>query len=658
MRWLWIPVLVTLLASCVSADLVRFDPPDPRLDKKITLEVSDTKLEDVAKSLTEQTGIIVTAGTGTRDWKVREQKVSIQAKNVPLGTALDQIGKLLSYCVSREGKDKEWTYVIWQDKKGRDLEAEMLNSQREEAAQRVVRSRQGTVDLANDALSMSPEEAMKQRDKNPVLAYMGGTKTGRGFSSFLSYFQSNFPTEYDLMLRGKNVYVPLSGLPANMQQATKDMLSGGMATALSDALKNESKGGGVPVLTPYQILFQPASDQSGQEVESLGFGGLTFLTGLGPDGQTYNTQFGGGIPMSAFALTDPDSALGKLIADGLISVEDGKSLDDLNKDLDAKVNNDPNFAETALAHDSPTEKNLPTDPELTREVEIKDILGGKTKASFTNRDSDKYQTKMLAEISRATGYSVLKESLDGETVVLGLFVHPGKQPLYKVLIGIEKAGCIWAKDDGALRMRPSNWALLRSYAIPSSFMAHYKDLLNTKGELTLDDVAGIATGLTDGQIDKTFLRDQDLSFLGNALSGREGNGPRTLLRFYASLTPEQKAGIAVEPGLSFSQLTDQQWDLLSEYVSDQFGGMYVTDGSVFLKPQNETEIKIGSQSRAFEFAVHIQNQKDPKTTAQALYMPGKKQIAEMRDARKKAEEAAKAAEQSKPAQEQPAPPSK
>ena len=205
MRLVYIGAVLAVVVSGACADIAKFDPADKRLDKKVTLAVNHVKLEEVAKNLSEQSGITIKAGAGTRDWKVREQKVSIHGRDVPLSKALDQVTKLLGYCLSREGKEGEWTYIIWQDKKGRDLEAEMLNAQREEAAQRVAKSRQGTIDLAKDALGMSPEEAMKQRDKNPVLAYMGGTKTGRGFAGFLSYFQANFPTEYDLMLRGKRV---------------------------------------------------------------------------------------------------------------------------------------------------------------------------------------------------------------------------------------------------------------------------------------------------------------------------------------------------------------------------------------------------------------------------------------------------------------------
>jgi hypothetical protein len=638
-----------MLASSVSADMTRFDPPDPRLDKKVTLEVNYVKLQDVADSLCKQSGVVIKAGSGERDWKVREQLVSIHAKDIPLSKALGQIEKLLSYCVSREGKDKEWTYTIWQDKKGRDLEAEMLNAQREEAAQRIAKSRQGTIDMAKDALGMSPQDAMKQKDKNPMLALMGGTKSGRGFAAFLNYFQSSFPTEYDLMMRGKRVFVSLTGLPANMQQAVADMTTGGMAETLKKMLNQEMKPGEkMPDLTPYQMVFQPANEQAGADVESLGFGGLAFLTGIGPDGKPFNTDYGGGIPMSISALTDPGSAIGKLLGEMLLKVEDGMSLDEANKQLNERANNDPSFAAEALAQDSPTEKNPPADPELTREVEIKDVLTGANVEALTGPGADKYQGKMLAEISRAIGYPVFKESFGAEMTLPGLFIHPGKQPLYKVLIGLEKAGCAWAKDDGALRIRDKNWALLRSYAIPESFTAAYKDLLDKTGELTLEDIAGIASGLSDDQIRHTLVSTPGLSPAVDCVAVG-ASSTREILRLYASLSEKQKTDLNSDAGLPFSGLSDAQWDRMNAIICDRLGGVFIQDGSIRLAAQTGKEPPGRAAWRRFDMTAQVSGEKDPRSINEFIPLASKDQIKAAKDARKKAEEAAKA-QQTKPAQ--------
>ena len=99
MRHLSILLLVILTSAGVWSQGTTTDKPDARLDQKVTLEVSHTKLEDVCKQLTEKTGVTIKAGSGERDWKVRERKVTIQAKDVKLDTLMKKISKLLGFCL-------------------------------------------------------------------------------------------------------------------------------------------------------------------------------------------------------------------------------------------------------------------------------------------------------------------------------------------------------------------------------------------------------------------------------------------------------------------------------------------------------------------------------------------------------------------------------
>lgn len=121
MRKLWILAFAVLMAG--RAFGIADTSTDPRLDKKVTLEVSHTKLEDAVKSLAEQTGVVIKAGSGQRDWRVRERKVTIYAKDVPAGQVMTEISKLLGYFLSQDGKKDEWTYLFWQDQKSRIFES-------------------------------------------------------------------------------------------------------------------------------------------------------------------------------------------------------------------------------------------------------------------------------------------------------------------------------------------------------------------------------------------------------------------------------------------------------------------------------------------------------------------------------------------------------
>jgi hypothetical protein len=101
---------------------------------------------------------------------------------------------------------------------------------------------------------------------------------------------------------------------------------------------------------------------------------------------------------------------------------------------------------------------------------------------------------------------------------------------------------------------------------------------------------------------------------------------------------------------------------VSAVITDRLGGLDIVDGSVVLKPLTEDEIKQGSLSRTFEIAVQVNGEQEPRKVAQPVHIPSKKQIAQIKEARKTAQEARKkAAEQKKAdqtlpsAQTQPAP---
>ena len=592
MRLLCIVALILALCAAASADIGKFSPPDPRLDKKVTLDVNYAKLEDVANRLTLQHGVIIKAGTGTRDWKVREQRVTIHAKEMTLGALLDETAKLLGFCLSREGKEGEWGYVIWQDKKSRDLESEMLNAEIEAAAQRIAKQRKAGITLAEAALKMSPAEAMAQKDKNPLLAYMGGTKAGRGYSQMLTSLGASFPTEYDLMMRGKRAFIPMSALPAGMQQAAGDATSGGLANAFK-AMSGKD-------LNPYQIVMTPATDvldpSAANFIPQLLNMGMIVMTGIGPgDKPNANGWMGGGDLLTLFPLMDGDTPLGKFGGRVLLQADGGTSIDEVNKSMEEAMR-DPSFVQGLAAQDSPTEKEPPTDPDLTREVEIKD-LSGEIKPGTP---AEMKLGMMMAEAARATGYPVFLESFR-KPKPLDLFVRPGKQPVYKLLIGLEKAGYTWVTDaDKSIRIRPVDWAFRRSCVIPESFIKHYDEIMDKQGFLTMDDVAQMIAALSEDQI-RTQLSDDMLAMmLLNRLVQSEGESERETLRTYASLTPQQKAELGSEAGMPFADLTDEQWGHLCNIIDAKMTGSCIADGTLRLLPHTDKQIQAKELGRVFE----------------------------------------------------------
>ena len=257
MKWIITTLLATMLAVSAFAGTTPEKTPDARLDAKVSLNVTHAKLQDVLKTLTDETKVVIEAGSDERDWRVKDRRVTIHAKDISLKLLMDEISELLGYRLTRGGEEGKWSYLYWQDKQSRDLEGEMLIAEREEGVQRVRKLRQGSFDSAEQALRMTPAEAAKLKDTDPWTAYLGGTKSGRGMAQLLSYIGTKMPAERDLMLRGKRVAVPLSNLPQSMQQAVSDTLSGGF----SSAVKSQMNGFG-DFIQPNQLVIMPMGGET------------------------------------------------------------------------------------------------------------------------------------------------------------------------------------------------------------------------------------------------------------------------------------------------------------------------------------------------------------------------------------------------------------
>ena len=630
MKPIWIAVLLAVAASSVCADIAKFDPPDKRLDKKVTLEVAHTKLEDVVKSLSEQSGVTVKAGTGTRDWKVREGRVTIRAKDVPLGKTLDEITKLLGYYLSREGKEGEWTYIIWQDKKSRDLEAEMLIAEKEAEARRAEESRQASLDAAEKALKMTPEEAKKLRDNDPLVSYLGGTKSGRGYAQLLSSLSS---TDMQLMMRGKRIAMPFSSLPPALQQAAMDTTASGIIAA-------ENAGGGTSQpMVPYQVVISQLTGDINEELGPMGVAGAMSLMGLPQSGDGgYDPVLGQGHPMSVFLLSKPDSQFGKTFGKALLALEEGAPMQQVEQELGGILNDGTANAE-AKARKSPTEENPPTDPKLTREVD----LGKMPDSSARQEGGDAASNaRAVAKISEAAGFAAMLESFTKANPI-AIYLKPGKQPVYKIMIGLEKAGYTWDLEDSTLRIRPEDWAVKRSCVIPEGILTRYRELLEAQGMLTFDDLAALASEVTDDQIENSLFTDPYLNSAVGMPLGRWSWHGRDMLRLYHSLSANQRTNLTSEAGLQFGQLTEEQWDRLNTIITDRLGGLYIVEGSVRL-----VEPEVPSKGDGGRYVLKVSAvTEDGKAHAcdVGIYVQGKANLAPAVEGRKKAREAAKTAQQ-------------
>jgi hypothetical protein len=319
------------------------------------------------------------------------------------------------------------------------------------------------------------------------------------------------------------------------------------------------------------------------------------------------------------------------------ALDEGVSMEEAQRALTEAAVNNPEFLAEMFGHDSPTEENPPTDPELTREVELGEIPSAREQRSM--RDvSPQMIGQALSQISTAFGAPVLLESF-APIMPIGGFVKPGKQPLYKVLIGLEKAGYTWDRGDGVFRIRPGDWAIRRSYEISEDFLTYYKDLLDKQGEFTLDDLAAMAAGLTDDQIKHVIPANEDLPMILLTIASDVCSNT-DILRLYGSLSARQREALASESGLSLDGLTDAQWEWLDKSFEDQLLGDYLTGGSIRLVTEAppEPDGKVTQHAYRFMIKVQIAAEEKPRNTGRVIMTRAKELVDTMIKERPKARE--------------------
>jgi len=458
---------------------------------------------------------------------------------------------VLGYSVSQSGEKGKYSYVVWQDRNGKTLESDIATSQSAERADRAVKVRQAAFDSAADMLNMSEAEAYAQKDLNPWLAWLGGTKAGRGYSRLLQWLDSAHPTARDLILRGKRAVVPLENLPPDLYQAALDTGSGGI---IASQIKAYAKGEDpFKEIVPHQMVFLSLDSMGDQSAGTMGFGGMVSVTGVLPNmpmPEEAMSPFGAGIPMSILPLAGKDSAIGNAFGKMLFALDEGATLQEATASM-TQYFGDPNVMAAALGRKSETEANPPTDPALTRDIDLQELPAGNAMMQGLDA-SHTAEGETIAALSRAFGMPVLLESFHG-LMPISAFVRAGRQPAYRVLIGLEKGGYIWEIADGALRVRPEDWAIRRSYEIPDSTITRYVAKLEKQGEFALADLASIASELSDPQIQNNLVSHPTLSTALSVTFANPMGSSRELLRFYGTLDTGQRQTLAKEPGLEIGR---------------------------------------------------------------------------------------------------------
>lgn len=526
----FLAVVVILLAFttvCVSED--RSEAVDARLDQKVTYQAKGAVIHKVLDELTEKTGVVMTCGDNKDDWQMRDRKVNVFVKDMPLKDLQKTLADILHFTWARGRKDDAYTYRLFQDRRSRKQEEDLRTKEAEEKAKKQFEKRQAALADLEKLDSLTPDEIAKLKEESPLLYVMAREPFGKAMSRMLRNMP---PDALAAFAEGRDVKMDLWNKSPQIVEAAREFVTG--VDSLIQRLSSDagSHAGLAEFIYDARLKISQPTANLGDESHG-GILGMLEIEASGHD----DIQF---------PLFDANSPVAKVLGRALTRlIDDGASRREI-------VEREMQESMSRIALETPEVESLPDDPDLKKKPKL-ELKGRNTLGD------------VLEEIAKKTDLQIVSDH----------FVHrPQQLPIKDNTLGeILKITCATygkeAKKKGTLlTIEDRRWFEKRSWEVREDWLEYWRKAASD-GKLGFEDVVDIGC-LTDSQITNTIMADKDLQPVSWSVLRN-----RHILRFYAVLSEQQKQMLRSEGGLDAAALTPEQWPYLEAVAStkdDQTSG--------------------------------------------------------------------------------------
>jgi len=566
-------LLLSLLAPAFAVGKVTTDPntaqsaaeretdeplADIRLTQLVTYNESKKAVSAILDDLTKATGVTLKAGVNSKDWQVRDRKMSIFAKDVPLSQIMNSIARVMKFKWEKSGDEALPTYRLYMDRRTLlDAEAQRVRQEQQQEAEQAKRRQEGFEEYAKLA-DLSEADKEKLKTENPFM-YIAAQS---GLGSSLAAFFMGAPGAIDAIASGQRLDISGSALSPQAQygilQAMRQMtdveakFNGGRSTrSLPDNLGDD----------PSKISI--SINQALEQTKGTPMGGLL----LGDVTVKYD---GGSMTVPLF---DPNSEAATLIGKALVESEDtGRTLDDVMKEHATEIMNIVTNAIKAEAGGGEPLIEHPEDPALDAQI----TLGPHTE------DVPAIQ-QALAEASK---YAVVSDYFPSLIPRPGTSIPTIETPLREILDKIADVFTYnWDRHGSVIEFRDRNWFKKRAAQLPEERLEAWRQELIKTGTLDIDSLAQIAQ-LDQEQIAANILPDE---ILRNCMISYYS--ARDVLRLYATLNSGQRAALFSEAGLDIAALSPEQMAMVDKLIRPKHGTELDAGAPVFIVCERQASDK-------------------------------------------------------------------
>ena len=467
----------------------------------VTYEAKRKTVVSILADLSRMTGVTLKAGYNDVDWQVRDRRMNVFVKDVPLSELMDSVARVMKFQWSKREDDKgAVSYRLYMDRKSVIGAESARLAEDERVRQRQTKAREKLLSALEKAAKMSGDELETLREESPYL--YAASKDGYGQQ--LTY---------------------LCRLPA-VRQA---FLAGEQWTGsvLDSAVGDESARH--PSASTSQLL--------GRSTQALNSSDMSPVGGIVPSliGSLRSTLYidEHRSVTSTDQFFDPDSEYAKLWGRAY-TASDAKEKERLTGEMQqAWTTETRDLGEPLYQHQDDAELN----------------------AELTVRPEGKQVADVLKALAESSGFGVVSDAFD-RNYPGGGFVG-GKMRMRAALDKLE-SDCRdnWERRGRMLEIHSRDWYRKRAAQIPEAQLETWRKAFATKGTLGLEELSQIAA-LTPEQLALNIDQDEVLekAAVWESVAGTDDGG---LLRMYGALDRQQRASILSGGGLSLDLLSDSE----------------------------------------------------------------------------------------------------
>lgn len=512
-------VLCLLCRPVFSENAIFAD--DTRLDQKVTFDAEGDTVSSVLDKLATTTGVTMTAGLDSKDWFVQDRKVIVHVTDMKLSDLMQNLSTILRFHWSKGMADGKPTYKLWQDKTELAEEESLRNAGDTAASQESRDKRENAIaDMVNLG-SLSSADAATLKASDPWRYVLATEPLGRDVADLMN----KLPEARSAVVQGTVASFPVVELSPQMQETVRRIAQSYDSLTKSIGASEDHTA----LLGKFDKL---------QVTINRRVPGISSADALMNSSMLGRITIGSGTDSFDIPLFDPSSAIGKALGKAIISLKGGAAKDLVGKQLEA----DMTAAQQAAAQ--PTQavaRDISSDPSLKAKVQI-----FKDPATAT-------LPIVLKSLAMNSGKNVFSDYFPGAAPV----IQGGEKTLGEQLEAIRMAyGSNWTKSGNTVTFSDKDWFTKRTWAVPELWMKYWAERGKLNSGFLIDDMVQIGN-LRDEQIDHTIMGDATMVRLGAGEAARN----RQLLRFYASLAPDQVNQMNAGK-LEAGSLSDGQWSLL------------------------------------------------------------------------------------------------